>query len=271
MSVSDPQMAIVGGSPSARYETLTILSAILLALALGWSLIDPRAVDGVSVWIKPLKFSLSFVVVFATIALVERRLSDGVRGGRTMAIVGHAMAAAFLAEMAYIFYMAARGEHSHFNLTTPFHETMYALMGVGAVTLIAGIAVIGWVAYRDARASFGPGLREGIWLGFVTTFGLTFLVAGYLSSSGGPFVGLHPPGAPVIPLFGWSGVAGDLRPAHFASMHAMQVLPLLGLWLDRRGSGNAVGIVRLAAIGYGVVTLLLFAQALLGLPLMRLD
>jgi hypothetical protein len=270
MSVSDTQLHIAGGSPAARYETLTVLSIILLVLTLGWSLVDPRMIDGVPVWMKPLKFSLSFVVVFATLALVERFMSDRFRGGRTMRLVGLAMAAAYLAEMAYIFYMAARGEHSHFNLTTPFHETIYALMGVGAVTLISGIAVIGWLAHRDTGAAFGPGLREGLWLGCLSTFVLTLLVAGYLSSSGGHFVGVHPEGGAVIPLVGWSGEAGDLRPAHFASMHAMQILPLLGLWLDRRDTRNAVGMVRLVAIGYCAATLLVFVQALLGLPLVSL-
>jgi hypothetical protein len=41
------------------------------------------------------------------------------------------------------------------------------------------------------------------------------------------FVGIHPKGAPILPVFGWSGVTGDLRLAHFVSLHAMQAL--LGL------------------------------------------
>ena len=96
------------------------------------------------------------------------------------------------------------------------------------------------------------------------------VTAGYMSANEGHHVGLHPEGGAVLPLFGWSGITGDLRPAHFAALHAMQALPLLGLWLDRRGGDGAVRTMRLAAAGYATVTLAIFAQALLGLPLIPL-
>jgi hypothetical protein len=147
---------------------------------------------------------------------------------------------------------------------------MYTMMGIGAVSLVAGVAVMGWVARRDGAAAMGPGLREGVWLGFAGTFVLTLIVAGYLSNAGGHLVGVHPDGAPTVPLMGWSGVTGDLRPAHFASIHAMQALPLLGLWLDRRGGAAAVRGVRIGAIAYAAFTLALFAQALMGLPVIPL-
>jgi hypothetical protein len=44
------------------------------------------------------------------------------------------------------------------------------------------------------------------------------IVAGYLSFVGGHHFGLHPEGVPTVALFGWSGVTGDLRPAHFAAL-----------------------------------------------------
>ena len=139
------------------------------------------------------------------------------------------MAAAFLSEMAYMMYQAGRAEASHFNLSTPFNEFMYTVvMAAGAVALVASTAVIGWIVKRDKDADLSPAMREAIWLGFLLTFVLTMIVAGYLSATG-RFVGVHPEGAPTLPLLvGWSGVTGDLRPAHFASLHAMQALPLSG-------------------------------------------
>ena len=148
---------------------------------------------------------------------------------------------------------------------------MYEIvMAGGAVSLVAGVAVIGWLTSRDRGADLGPGLRAGIVIGFPMTFVLTMVTAGWLSVNGGHFVGLHPEGAAVLPLFGWSGVAGDLRPAHFAALHAMQALPLLGLWLDRRGYPSPVRAVRRGAIVYTALTLAVFVQALMGLPLIRL-
>ena len=67
---------------------------------------------------------------------------------------------------------------------------------------------------------------------------------------------------------GWSASVGDLRPAHFVSLHAMQALPLLGVWTDRQGKG--AGLVKIAAVVYAAITLALFVQALMGSPLIRL-
>ncbi len=188
-----------------------------------------------------------------------------------MLIVTWVMAAAFLAEMAYIMYQAGRAEGSHFNFATPFTEMMYTtVMAAGAVALVVCIAVIGWIVKRDSDADLRPALREAIWLGFLLCFVLTMIVAGYMSFIAERHVGIHPAGAPTILFTGWSGVVGDLRPAHFASLHIMQVLPVLALWLDPRGDAQAVRSVRIGAIGYSAVTLALFVQAMMGLPLIRL-
>ncbi|MFP1632665.1 hypothetical protein ACLB6G_13075 [Zhengella sp. ZM62] len=271
MSLLDANITAVPAETSSQFRVLTVVSIVLLALTVLWGFVDVRTIEGVPVWMKPLKFALSFVVLFGTIALVERRLSDRVRDGWTLRIIGWLMAAAFLSEMAYMMYQAGRAEPSHFNVSTPFHRMMYEIvMAAGAVSLVAATAVIGWVVKRDKRADLGPALREAIWLGFLLTFLLTMVVAGYLSVNGSHFVGLHPEGAPTMPFFGWSGIAGDLRPAHFASIHAMQALPLMAIWLDRRGRPGSLRTIRLAALGYSIVTVALFGQALLEIPLIPL-
>ena len=259
-------------SPASQFVTLTVLSVVFLAFAMLWSMVDARQVAGTAVWMKPLKFALSFLVLFGTIALIEARLSAHVRAGWPLRVIGWVMAGAFLSEMAYMTYQAALAEPSHFNVTTPFNLFMYqVVMAGGAVALVLGVALIGWIAHRDSAADLGDGLRAGIFLGFVLTFVLTVVTAGYLSVNGGHFVGLHPDGAAVLPLFGWSGATGDLRPAHFAALHAMQVLPLLGLLLDRRGDRTPVMKVGIGAALYTALTFALFAQALLGMPMIRLN
>jgi len=271
MSLLDVTPPNICAAVPSQFQTLTVVSIVLLGLSLGWGLVDARMVGNAAVWVKPAKFALSFAVLFGTIAMVEARLSKPVRDGWPLRVTGWVMAAAFLSEMAYMMYQGARAEASHFNVGTPFNRFMYdVVMAGGAVSLVVGVALIGWLALRDRAADLGDGLRAGIVIGFVMTFGLTMITAGTLSFNLGHFVGLHPEDAPVLPLFGWSGVTGDLRPAHFASLHAMQALPLLGLWLDRRGTSNPVRRVRVAALIYGALTFAVFGQALMGLPLIPL-
>ena len=232
-------------------------AALLLAFAAA-ALVDARSLAGESVWLKPSKFALSFVLLYATMALVVERLSSSARTWLAMRATLAVMIAATAVEMAYIAAQAARGVPSHFNLATPFEAAMYSVMGVGAVALVAGIGIVGTLAARDRAAGLGAGLRAGVRWGFVLSALLTFGV-----------VGTPSPGAATLPLLGWSAEVGDLRPAHFLALHAMQVLPLFGWWLDRRGAAPQPSM-GLAAAGWTALTAAVFVQALLGMPLLRL-
>jgi hypothetical protein len=66
-----------------------------------------------------------------------------------------------------------------------------------------------------------------------------------------------------LPVFRWSTTGGDLRIPHFAALHAMQVVPFAAL------SGRR-GVVVIASLAITLLTLALFAQAALGIPLFRL-
>lgn len=252
-------------------RTLWALTGFSLALLLGFLAalaLETRTLNGANVWLKPAKFALSFAVLYATLALVVERLSLAVREGRLMRVTLAAMVLATWTELAYIGGRAGAGLPSHFAVGTPAEALLYSLMGVGAVTLVVGIAVIGWLAGRDSEARMGPNLRQGICLGFLLSAVLTLVTAGYLSSNNGHWVGVPSADAAVIPLLGWSAEVGDLRPAHFLALHAMQALPLLGWWLDRRGN-LAPAMVQRVALTYAVVTVAVFVQALMGLPLVR--
>jgi len=248
------------------FQALTAMSVAFLVIATLWGLVDPRLINGDPVWIKPAKFALSFVVHFGTLALITAALAPHMRTGLLFRISAAALTAAFLGEMAYLFVQAAQAEASHFNLSTPFHAMMYQLMGLGAVILIGAPLAIGWIAYRSAH--LGAGLRLGIWLGALTSFVLTLVVAGYMSSGQGHLVGTVGETHATLPVFGWSGEVGDLRPAHFLSLHALQALPLAGLWLDR--TGRTPRAIWWVAAGWTGLTLAVFAQAVMGLPLIRL-
>jgi glucan phosphoethanolaminetransferase (alkaline phosphatase superfamily) len=250
-----------------QLAVLTALSIALLVLIAAWAVVDARTLDGAPVWAKPAKFALSFAVLFGTLALVARRLSPEWRDGRTLRVTVAVMATAMIFEMAYMIVMAARHEASHFNLSTPFAAQMYRLMGLGAVSLMTGVLVFGIFALRDAKADLGPALRRGVGWGFILSFVSTLVTAGYMSAAG-THVGVVPEDAATLPLSGWSATVGDIRPAHFLALHAMQILPLAGLWFDRNGIG--AGRIGWVAAAYAALTAAAFAQALAGMPLVRL-
>lgn len=254
-------------APQSQLAGLTALALALVVVTGAWALVDDRLLQGVPVWSKPLKFALSFAVLFGTLALVEQRLAPAWRGSWTLRLTTAVMGAAMIGEMAYIIAMAAQQSASHYNLSTPFNALMYSLMGAGALALVVGVAVFGIAALRDTGARLGPGLRWGIGWGFLLSAVLTLVTAGYMSSTA-THVGTHLAGAATLPLVGWSASVGDLRPAHFLALHAMQVLPLAGLWIDRHAL--PVQPLRWAALAYTALTTAVFAQALAGWPLIRI-
>ncbi|MEL6235143.1 MAG: hypothetical protein AAFR46_12120 [Pseudomonadota bacterium] len=241
---------------------------VLLALGFAGLLTDARLIDGGSVWAKPTKFAAATLLHLATLGILARLLSDRLRHGWAMRITVPVVLFCAVAELGYIFVQAAAQEHSHFNLSTPFHAAMYSAMGIGAVLLTAGAAVLGVLIARDRAAQIGAGLRRGAVLGLIGGTVLTIAVAGYLGNNGGHFVGLHPEGGSVVPVFGWSLETGDLRPAHFLALHMMQAVPLIGLAFDRIAPARAGGLTTLVAIGWAALTLAVFAQALAGQPLL---
>ena len=251
---------------SLVFVQLTVLSALLVIATLIWGQLDQRTLDGVPVWVKPAKFSISFLVHFATLAIIVALMSPENAELRIVAGVGWVLATVFVAEMAYLIFQAVQAQHSHFNDTTSFHSMMYSLMGVGAVVLIAMPVVIAWLAKSDI--AFGPATQSGIWWGAIISFVLTVIIGGYLGGNGSHFVGDQSNPELVLPFFGWSTEVGDLRPAHFLSLHALQVLPLIGLWADRADHG--ITTIWVAGFIYIALTVALFIQALFGQPLIRI-
>ncbi len=256
---------------------MVLLFAGMSAIAVAGLMVDDRLFNGVAVWAKPLKFALSFVLFFATIALVTDRLSAAVRGGLAVRLIVLVLIAASVFETGYIFLMAGRGEASHFNDSSALTSLMYSLMGAAIAVFMLAVGVLGVVVVgRDRGAAMGPGLRAGVALGFLASMVLTMAVGFTLGGNGGHFVGVPGPGARVLPIFGWSASVGDLRPAHFLALHAMQALPLLGWMLDRVGAVRAQPVRGHLWLGLGLavyvaLTLALFAQALAGLPLIALS
>ncbi len=239
--------------------------------AVTW-LLDDRTLLGAPIWAKPLKFAISFAAYSATLAWMLHQLRRGTRLHRSGWWTGTVIALASAVEMVIIVGQAYRGTRSHFNADTAFDAALFSLMGATvAVIYLATLAV----AVLLLRTQGGdPVVASSVRLGvFVSLLGMSvgFLLVG----QGGHSVGV-PDGGPGLPLTGWSTTGGDLRIGHFVGMHALQVLPLLGVLLtgrraQRLGTGARAGILRVVAAAYAGLVVLVTWQALRAQPLLAPD
>lgn len=242
------------------FMTTATLAALWVIPLLAAMALDDRLFQGENVWVKPVKFHAALTIYLATLAFYARYLPAGWSGGRTWRAFAMAVSFAVLAEMVWIGGAAAADTASHFNTTIPLMMVLYGLMGVFAVLLTSASLVMGVAIWRNPDSGLSPPLHLSVTMGLVLTFGLTVIVAGYMSGHGSHFVGVS---TRTLPLMGWSRDAGDLRVAHFLATHALHAVPLVGLVGSRR-------VVIAAGVGYAALVIATFLQALLGAPFLPL-
>ena len=230
-------------------------------------LVDDRLLGGIDIWLKPFKFQVALAIFCLTLAAYARWLPEGTIERRWYRWYLASVVFAMGAEIVWITGAAALGTASHFN-TTPTGMAFYAAAGVLAVWFTGATLVYGLLIARNRRPGFDPALRTGLALGLVLTFVLSVGFAGFMSNSGGHFVGAAASDAGGVPGMGWSRAVGDLRVAHFFGTHAMHALPLAGFLAGRLLAPRPAMLATWgAAAVWAVLCAAVFAQALAGLPL----
>lgn len=242
------------GSPLLWWTSIAMFIGMLMCFGLQFT--DVRLLAGVSVWEKPAKFFLSLIVQAATVAWAISLVERPARGVKTATWI---FVAALVVEMGYMIYRASRGEASHFNTGTPFAAIMYAVMGVGSITLVATSAFVGWRVWQQRGSNL---MREAAGFGLMFGALLGTIAGAYLSSFPSHWIGGDHSDATGLAFFHWSTTGGDLRVAHFIGLHTSQALPLAAL----SGSKLAVyGVAALCAIAMSIA----FAMATMGIPILR--
>jgi len=242
-----------------------------LAVCLAGLVLDPAMITGQPAWLKPAKFAVSVALYCFTLAWI---LSYVDRSPRLIRAMTWIITAIFWLEIVIIDVQAARGTASHFNTATVLDRTLFTTMGIAIGVLWVCSMVITAVLFRQqfADRSWGWALRLGMLisvLGAGTGALMTVPSREQLKEARlthqMPVSGSHTVGAadggPGLPITGWSTEHGDLRPAHFFGMHAMQILPLIA-WLTRRR--RTVRTVQFAAASYFALFAILVWQALRG-------
>ncbi|TYB40682.1 hypothetical protein FXF50_03000 [Micromonospora sp. AP08] len=254
------------------------MAALTVVAAVG-VLADPRVLTGVPIWLKPLKFAISFVLYGTTLAWMLTLLPRRSRIAEWAATVIVAMS---VVEMAIIVTQVLRGTTSHYNGTTPLNGALFSAMGAAIMVLFVAQLVIGIVALLRPTADrvAGHAVRLGLGLSLLGMLVAIPMVTRTPDSAAEGISGAHSvgmaDGGPGLPLVGWSTTGGDLRIGHFVGLHALQALPLLAMLLnrflgDRLDERTRARLLLVAGAAYGAATLLLTWQALRGQPLLRPD
>lgn len=263
-----------------------VLMLLTLAVTVAGVLLDPRAITGAPAWLKPAKFAVSISIYTFTFLW----LLTYVRGRRRLVkLVAGVTAVALATEEAIIVGQVVRGTTSHFNVGTPLDGALWRAMGILVVLVfVANLVVAVLLLIQNfPDPAFAWALRLGVFVSLVG-MGLAFLMTLPTSAqiaaaeAGGemPIAGAHSvgveDGGPGLPVVGWSTTGGDLRVAHFAGLHALQAMPLVGflvagLWAGRLGVRHRVALVWTAGLAYLGLVLLLAWQALRGQPLIAPD
>jgi hypothetical protein len=277
--IFDQTTPLAGLSPASLLRAASAQRLLLLALGFQIALavpsliafgIDDRLLNGISVWIKPLKFQLSLAVMMATLLWLLPLIDERALASRGLWLAACTAAMTAMGEIAYITLQAARGRASHFNDSTLIEATMYSIMGIAAALLVLSALVIGVYILTRPSPLAPMGLRLGGGWGLILGAILTLITAFALGSGqiGGPghWVGGVRTDVGGLPLFGWSRTGGDLRVPHFFATHIMQALPILGLALDRVAPDQAklgIAVGTLASIAVVGAT---FVQAIRAVP-----
>ncbi|MEM7531009.1 MAG: hypothetical protein AAF639_02430 [Chloroflexota bacterium] len=271
-----------------------------LIVTLAFLFIDTRIVTGQLVWMKPLKFAISILIYTLTMLWMVSFVDTQNRLKRwlvNMLITGTVIG--FLVEMGGIWIQAFRGVRSHFNIGTTFDMTIFSLMGtfvvvIWAMNLVAALLLL---FERLPNKAFAWSLRWALVLTFIGA-GIAWLMTAPTVTQqqeiaqaleGGPMptlVGAHSvgveDGGAGMPITGWSTEGGDLRIPHFVGLHALQIIPLMGILIQRRygqrnrknrklSENRQTALVWIGSLGYLGLTGILTWQALRGQPLIAPD
>ncbi|WP_331749235.1 MULTISPECIES: hypothetical protein [unclassified Streptomyces] len=264
--------------------------ALLAVTATGGLLLDGRTVLGEGVWLKPLKFAVSFGLYTITLAWMIGRTE---RWQRTLRRLGTVTVVLFIVpEISVITFQAVRGERSHFNVSSTLNDVLVKAMGGAAyigwtMTLLLGIFLL-WQRKVDRPLAWAipiglfvslAGMSIGYLMTTPTAAQQRAMDAGeHPSTLGAHSVGVLDGGAG-LPLTDWATGGGDLRVAHFVGLHALQLLPLAALGLGMlagrlpllRGEGTRTALIVVGGAGHAGLTALLLWQAERGQPLLEPD
>ncbi|WP_322113623.1 hypothetical protein [Leptospira levettii] len=250
--------------------SMVVLTITMIPLLL----LDTRTLLGVNLWIKPIKFTLSLgIYSFSTLWILERFLADW----KYNRITQIALTITSAIEIILITAQAARGENSHFNVSNPWNQIVFSVMGTSIS--IFWLFHLGMILPIFKQKQIPKAVKESLlWGLFIAGFGmiigffmttprpeqLELMKQGIFQTSGSHNFGKGEVGQGLY-FFGWSTVIGDMRVPHFFGMHVMQVFFVLAAFLMPLAEKKEHGmIIRLIGVFLLLMNGLMVVQTLMG-------
>lgn len=213
-----------------RWALVHFAIAVVAALFLAKSL--PPILGVHPAW-KPMKFGVSIGVFLLTMAYLLPRLAVT---PETRSILAWTLALTMLVEIIPIAGQPFRGATSHFNVQGALDRLGWNAMMLAIVVATLTMLVVAVLAtIRPLGDGLGGSMsslstcawRVALWcFPWVALSG--FAMGGRLRHSVG-----GEDGGPGLPLVNWSVQHGDLRVSHFFMLHALQVLPVAAVVIER--------------------------------------
>jgi hypothetical protein len=250
-------------------------------------LFDPRLTEilGTPMWVKTFKFAVSMLLYSASLIWLVGLAKD-----RIAFWAGQVIGVLMSLELVFIIIQGFRARPMHYNLSGGFDTLLWDMMSTTIMLVMLTFFVLivrVWQKLRDTPVVVWA-IRLGLVLTIVGFFQGSLMTQGtpeqIFAKLGGQTVrllGAHTVGNPSLtpdvgtglPLVGWSTQHGDLRVGHFVGTHALQIIPLLGLWVSRRRlkPWSKMQLLVIGFVGYVGLFVLTTWQALRGQALFQPD
>lgn len=237
-----------------------IINLLIALLCMFLIFVSDKQVLGINAWIKPFKFFLSTAIFVFTMSWFMYYLQEE----RKVTVYSWVVITVFVFENVYIFWQAAKGELSHFNINSAFNGLMFSLMGIAISIMTAWTGYIAFLFFQKTFPELPVAYVWGIRLGLVL-FVIFAFAGGIMAAKLSHNVGGQMTASTGLPVLNWSKQFGDLRVAHFFGMHALQILPLIGFYVSKTKSS-----IIIIAFVYATLVTASLLQALNGKPLIKL-
>jgi hypothetical protein len=225
--------------------------------------IDDTIITGINAWIKPMKFSLSIAIYSLTFGW----LLDYLKNKKMAKLISWFVAITMLVEIAIIIIQAARSEISHYNISSALNGMLFNLMGIfiGINTVINALTLILFLIKSQVTVESYQLLA---WRAGLLLFLAGSISGGLMIANMGHTFGASD-GGHGIPFTNWSTQAGDMRVAHFFTLHGLQLIPLFAFLIPLSKKKKALRVM-LFSLGYALVCMWMHFLALQGKPLISL-